>query len=177
MICLQGEKQITYVPRGKACPNLILKNQNLLFPLPVITHKITPKSFVPFPSPNILFATCLLFLICLPATLATNMGSFASQLYQFQFPFLSRWHILNQEVQKRNILMKPVPWKLFCGLGEPSVALDLQEAWLGTVTIMAKNKISSYNTLFFCTWCVLLTACLTKYKIQNKSQQGKTDQA
>lgn len=96
VICLQGEKQIIYLPRGKACPKLVLKNQNLVFPLPAITHEMTPKSFIQFPSLNILFATCLLFLTCLPAMLVTDMGSFTSELNQFHFLFLPRWHILSQ---------------------------------------------------------------------------------
>lgn len=73
--------------------------------------------------------------------------------------------------------MKSVHRKLHCALGGPSMVLDLQEAWLGTVTIMEKNKINSYKPLFSCTCCLLLTACLTKYEIRNKSQRRKTDQA
>jgi len=89
VICLQGEKQITYFTRGKAYPNLILKNKNLLFVLPAITHKMTPESFTPLPSLNVQFATCLLFLVCLPAMLATEVGSSTSELHQFHFLLLS----------------------------------------------------------------------------------------
>lgn len=73
--------------------------------------------------------------------------------------------------------MKPVHQKLCCALGEPNVLLYLQEAWLGAGTTVVKNEIKSYKLQFSCTCCVLLTACLTKYKIQNKSQRSKTDWA
>lgn len=61
VIYLQGQKQILHLPRREACPKLILKNQNLLFLLPVIKHKMAPEPFILLPSLNILFATSLFF--------------------------------------------------------------------------------------------------------------------